>query len=1527
MATLPQQAPGPGPTAQALPSYLSYSAAATNVVQYTSVLTQVVYDPQGAFGPYQTLSTVRGTTTSIDYSIVNVPLLYTGPFPAPDLGTLYTTPGQILPSQTRASNAPGGSTSGAASSVATESAAAPSQPATSAVTAASQPESPTPAPSTTDTAASIQDGSVTADSAPSTSLSPTATSPTTLPPTSPTLAPSTANTAASSQEGSVTAESAATTSPSPTATSPTSLPPNSAAPTASTNSLDSSATGPTATQPPSSIISPTNTSAPSSTNTETTLPSTTGSAATTSSDPSATAAGAPNPQNRSSSGLSGGQIAGIVLGAFFALLLLLLLLLCCLRRRRRRRHERSILAAATGSRSGSQAGGGARGNYASIGAGAGAAGLGAAGAAAGARRRGSIDSDEWEEDHLSGGGPNSGFFVVGGQRLGPDRPASLASRRSRGSNRGGSRRSPSYSAANVAPSASSNGARTAGFASLAAAGAGFFGAAFKRKKDKPRVEIEEEQPLSDDDLGNGSMAERRGLMPFHDSPGSGHGSGAEMREASPRLMGPAAAMLGPSGAALYYSGRRRGDSGDPESPSRARFQTGQGLTLANAAASSASRPASSGAFSGSGSGTGSSSHATGATGSSHTQRAGGAVTMSSSNSTGGFTTSGGSGSGTSLPPPPRAPRTSPRNAGSMTFGNVPPTSGTTFAPGAGDSNSPNPRFSTDTFDSDTPGMSGLSPALLGLGGGAALGGLAALAAGHRDSGGSTDSGRNPALRASHASGMSEDELRHLRSTDPERYSRFISSGSNLLGPDYKASPEVDEGASSGVTTERASPENIGAFGPGAPATGRTRLATIPSVSEFGDRSDGEKTASQSTGTRTASSQDVPPGIRAVSGNSGSLGAASTGSRRIVSPLPVYEQQQAQGGESLPTYSARDQPAALGTERRPSEGQLSERSGQFVTPPDSPRNIRRSSEVPRHADDGEADVGEATFGPQDDDDDPAGADHTEAGDASAGILGGVAAGWRRLTMGQYAWIPGTSSPSRGGQQASSAPRDSSGDLDDDLEGRGSHDTQPFRASEDSSRLIHPSRRTSRFETSEASGLAPQISSQRASVYGASALGHGTSGSSPAHASSKEASGSSGEQQARIAAALGSAAAVRAAASSRQRSYPSLSSQNSRGGGYAASHSNSSMSGRRTASDNSGLDSLSAVAQLSSRSTGSGSSRSGYLSSGRSGVSPRTDPSLGSGASTGAASYSPSGLLSRDNTTSTRGVAGVDESARTGDATYYPSRRSGETASSIVTDAAEAATSEGDFTSSRATGGGSSLEKRKRPRSSGGLNSLQEDPFGDVEAPEEMPAEYSPTGGYYPSDSLGAAATRSAAQRFNAAPEDAATALPQRRRIRSLQPGAPAPAPTALAPSLSTPSPGSVSNVDLSQVQPQHSQLPSTGSGSGLSGLPASASWRPSPRVASASSAAEAQAALLRAQERRPSGPRDMLGAGGGPTPPRTQAGSPSAGNRGASLNWADIDSNARQTDVDVETAAQGADPSMADPDESSRSFGLGRFLRF
>ncbi|SOV06201.1 uncharacterized protein UDID_01490 [Ustilago sp. UG-2017a] len=1421
MATLPQQAPGPGPTDQALPSYLSYSQVATNVITYTSTITQVVYDPQGGFAPFQTLGTIQGVTTSVTYSVVNVPLLYTGPFPAPDLGTLYTTPGQALPSATPTATESNGvaptatATAGESNGGSADGGGATQ---TAAPTPATTPAAPTDTAATAGgTAAGTQDGSVTAESAPSTAPTATATSPPTTDTANPTAAPTTS--------------------------------PTSTVPTGSSNIT---------TNPASSLPTSSATRSNASTN-----------------NPSATVAGAPNSpnnsQNLASNGLSGGQIAGIVLGSFFALLLLLLLLLCCLRRRRKHKQQAAVLSAAAGGTgpafAANNRGNNARGNYAAI-------GTGAAAGTADARRPSLSGSDDWEEDHLTGGGSGSGFFVVGGRRLGPDRRASIASRRSQRN----------FTAGNVASSTPTSSGQEGGFAGLAATGAGFFAAALGRNKNKSRVEIEEEQqPLSDNEVGNGSMAERRGLMNPHDSPGgrSGYGSGQKMRETGrAEVVGPAAALLAASGGAAAYGASRDGRG------------SRSGLKALSSSA---------------------------ATNSSHTQKARQGV--SSSNSTGGFTSSGGSGTNTSLPPPPRAPRSSPQQP-LTTYNNF----------DAGSAETTNPRFSATTMGSTSTGTGvggGVNPALMGLGAGAALGGLGALAAGHRESEGSSYS-RHPGaqdIRASHVSEMSADELRHLRSTDPERYSRFISSGSNLLGPDYQPLPDPEADAKELDDANAA----VGTMSAGGSTFQRTRLPTIRSVGEFGEKSDSPGTTryNQSSGNRTTHSSSM----HAFSVNSGSIGAASAGSRgNVVSPLPQYEAQQLQAGEALPHYTYHDQPRATAEEEQ-IQSPISEGAGRFVTLPASPRNTLGG--VDRSSFDDPTKRYDAPEG-QD-----RGAELEEGGVASAGILGGVAAGWRRLTMGQYAWIPDTSCPSRNAEhQQSGFYRDSSGELGTDPEGRISHDQQP---SEDSSRLIHHNRRASRLETSE-TGLAPSVRSERASVYGPSALEHATntSRSSPvAHLSSKEGSGSSGEQRQQQRQRGSGESGAAAAAAVGARSHPSLSSQNSpsTAGGYAASQSNSSLSGRRTiASESSGLDSLSAVAQLSSRSTGSASTRSGYRSSSRSRGSSRggrgrrsgglsSEASIGSGASTGAASYSPSGVLSRGNTTSTRGLGAGEESGPAGSAVYFPPGATGEY--DVGEEEEEGDEDEVDVASGIATegaGSGSYERRGKRPRSSSGdglsrLDSLletSEDPFADVEA---MPTVPPPAGGHYPSSSLGAAVSRTAAR--DAAESNPSylqsNPLPQRSRICSLQPGTSAPVPTALAPSLSTPSLNSSSNSNPNlptEPAPQET-MHSRGSGS-LSSIPASASWRPSPRVASAvQRAAEAQAALLAQQQQ------------GGPTPPRSQTASPSGA--GALYNWADLDTTfrsepgsngRRQPSADLEGArAEGEE------DKANKSFEWPKFLRF
>ena len=407
---------------------------------------------------------------------------------------------------------------------------------------------------------------------------------------------------------------------------------------------------------------------------------------------------------------------------------------------------------------------------------------------------------------------------------------------------------------------------------------------------------------------------------------------------------------------------------------------------------------------------------------------------------------------------------------------------------------------------------------------------------------------------------------------------------------------------------------------------------------------------------------------------------------------------------------------------------------------------------------------------------------------AGLLGGVAAGLRRLTMGQLAWTPRSSGEKSRG----------------DIEGEAGRLDVPGSGSQ---------------AVPNDAGLLSDIRSERASVYGPSALGHGSQGSPAAHFSSREGSGGSGEPVA----GAQDQVQQRGEFGRRDRSIGSgsvQSSSQSRRGGYAASVSGSSLSRR---SGSTGLDSLSQVAQLSSNNTGSSASRSGYASS-------RSHLGRQSMASTGAASYSPSGAnLTRGNTGSTRGL---EESVPT-------SQANREESASILTDAAEAGWDSSEAQSSRATRGGSSslsYERRKRARSSSldGLSRLSSVREGSGSGSGSRGVL---DGGHYPSASLGDAVMRSAirqaaadapgsgasgSQPSSATATATATGTGARSRVRSLQPGLAAPAPAALAASLSA---------------------PSLAGDDGPARIPASASWRPSPRVESAAERASAVHARL------------------------------------------------------------------------------------
>ncbi|KAN0061577.1 hypothetical protein ACQY0O_006424 [Thecaphora frezii] len=1447
MATVPLQAPGPGPTDQALPDYLSYSAVTTRVQPYTETQTRVVYDPQGSFAPYQTVNVVQGTSTAVDYSIVDVPQLYTGPFPAPPLGSLYTTPGQSTPAATSTPASAIGSTSQTATATATAS--------------DSQSQSSTAQPTPTPTSASA--------------MSASASSASTVPPSTGSLA------------------SASASSSFPLASSTTSAP-----------------------------------------------------------EPSASVASSPDPR----SGLSAGQIAGIVIGSVLGLLLLLLLLLLCLRRRRRQQQEALYTAAAGSGGAGSAGTSGrrsrltsgflrnkGRGRYAAVGAGA-AAGAGASATAA-AGRRGSIDSDEWEEDNLSGSG-GSGFFVVGGKRQSSPRRASLTRRRNTGIDPAtayGSGGDGDHGMANVAPSATNGGKASigskAGLAGMALGG-GLLAAAFGRGKDKGKqrasggsADMDDDAvgPFSDEEGVEGEMSERRGLMNFREGAGE-----PEMQEVGGGPSGPwypdrtqaGAAALGAGALGAHAAHGKRDSQGSSDSYNSSGDRRHQNPSSAGGSGQSGTILAGSRR----GSGVYSSSPTSGF------GAAGGSIGRGSSgNSAGGITTNG---SGNSLPPPPKATRD---RGPAQTFGNLPPGGaaiglGPSYHGEGATAAGGRPRSSLDATSSGASGLGGLNPALLGVGGAAALGGLGALAAGHRESSTSTyskgfypsgvlpdmlgslgDDGRN-LEEAGGAIDGGDEKRSHSRPSDPERYSRFISSDTPLLGPgfageggDDDALPPahnhggIDEKDAAGSLQDpgHAYPAVAGTLG-AASGFQRNRLPTISSVGEFGERSGSESVLNDGT---TRSSE-----LRSFNTGSGSHGASS-GSAHAARALPVYEERQTMGGETLPVYSTAPEPS----DPRPSKAGEAGGDAGFQTPFDSPRTGAAASLFSRDSQrykPGTAagrfstDAGRTTEAESDEpfsDTDRASAGvqrhfsldqptneradligggegdghSATAAAAGAGILGGMAAGWRRLTMGQYGWLPGVG--------------ERSGDLED---GRASVDS-PTRGQGSSAPLLPTNADAQPFS---------DVRSERATVYNPSALGHGSQGLPVTHLSSREASGESGQHPQRSGQASGSSQSQSARnvgadyIGHGQRSVePSIgslsghSSSQSRRGGYAASVSNSSLSGRRSGSVSTGLDSLSQVVQLSSSGTGSSGSRSGYGSSRRTGGSGRPSEVSLSGASTGAASYSPSGVvnLTRGNTSSTRGG---ESYVQTSQASYNPSRRSGD-ASSILTDAADAGWDSSEAQSSRATQGGTtSSERRKRPRSNSEdgprrLSSLREvgetDPFDDAALPVRTP------GGHFPSSTLGNAVIRSAHRQR----EPTTSAAPQRFIPPSLQPGVSAPAPATVA----DPSWGS-------------SLAAAEGTGSG---------WRPSPRVTSvAQRAAEAQAR----SSMQPRG-GSSIDDSAAPAPPSSRAAGAPSSVRSVPRSASHGDLAQRRSALgDVEEGGAEGNPEASAREEQSGSL-WPKFLRF
>lgn len=644
MSYLPQGSKGYEPTAQALPSWLSYKPITTEVYTYVSSATRIIYNPQGTDPPREIVVVQSGSATSVQHSIKYVPLKYTGPFPAPDLGALYTTAGQKQPKSAASKNPrPTAGDSGSSSNIGE---AASNSVAGSAV--ASESDSGiqyggATAPQTASVSGSKASGSGGATAIPTLEQSATQTTSVgtgsmpfsvpnavlaTLsslnsvavtatcgaePATSSSLSAvaSSLSDQTSSAEDPFAASAASAASQGATcASSVMSANLASAFASASSASVSSAST--------STISSASSTSSASLTASVSSMASASpafgssaGGASTAS--PSSISGSPPLGSGATGIGLSAGQIAGIVVSAFFGSLLLLTLLGYFIKRRRSNgavnggqvQHGRRISDRFASAWSGGLGGGNdpqassrfGAGTYAPVVAGAGAAALAAA-----ADRDSDQGSDDWEEDHLSGG-DGSGFFIVGGQRRdgigswkvrrpsgapisASDAGNGLSSAGAVAAYEGIGRGSPSSvsSMRNFHPSAGNGWSSRAGKGLLGRLLAGLrFARHSGRDKDKARVvSMEDDDDNSDDDdLASylnmkQPQDERQGLMgPLNDSHTVQHSdeeeSGPEMRQAGPSRWGgwdgalasaKVAVGVGAAETASYAAGRRHCRSHD-----------------------------------------------------------------------------------------------------------------------------------------------------------------------------------------------------------------------------------------------------------------------------------------------------------------------------------------------------------------------------------------------------------------------------------------------------------------------------------------------------------------------------------------------------------------------------------------------------------------------------------------------------------------------------------------------------------------------------------------------------------------------------------------------------------------------------------------------------------------------------------------------------------------------------------------------------------------------------------------------------
>ncbi|UZJ52523.1 hypothetical protein CBS101457_001843 [Exobasidium rhododendri] len=1427
---LPTQEPGPGPTDAPLPTYQSYSAFTTSNYDYTTTVTRIAYDPAGTVAPTLVIQTEAYQTTSVGYSVVNVPLLYTGPFPAPPLGTLYTTAGQVAAtaSVTQISQSqPASKTVTEGSSVndqATATAAAsrtitssnpadtgtPSQTQSQRKTIASGSEGSGQATQggsdagdeggesgigntqlggtsqTSGQGGSAQDGNAGTESsnasagdqgtvgsqstaaasdqgsgmsnsgginagtsqasttATQSSADPAAGSGATSPSSTVGSGASGQGTTSSnsSSMGATATQSTGTTpaaTPAPPVNSSSSTLQSSVAIAASSISNEfSSASGASVSASQASIrasnaaysasqasVSATNAaesrsasaasasaasasaSASSESVSASSLSASASSASTslTAAYPTATNSGLLPPfdnKNLASKSLSGGQIAGVVVGSVIALALLLLFgLLCARRRQRKRREEEAALMGTPGGATSrgvgkklsdkwatgfSQSSG--RGTYAALG-GAGAAGLGLGLAgAAGAGASGSLHSENWEEDRLSGG-DGSGFFVVGGKKQGE------GGQGGGGGGGGDSTFSPRAAERNGSPSRAAVGGLAGIGAGIAAALAGNRRRSSGKGKGKeaehqPVVTSSREADMADDDedqmIGSEGDSdqnnERRGLMSFQDD-----GDANEMAQIGPSGWNrEPASSSDRSRDTILGAGAMNKLSRPEKHPARGLKGGGPFSTTKrdNAASIAAVGSGESAWFAGGRSlaplnaqnkAVGNLTPAETSIAGKHDSGSSGIGESSSGSVLGTNASSNSTGGRTEVQASPQVSSYTERPI--ETYGNL----ALAISPNFTTRTSRMPNFTgrfgdgdlgigeDDPFRNDDPFA---DEALLGLG--AAGVGLGALAARHRDSNGAA-----LAVGGDGGNGDNSD------TSHDERFRHFISSDTPLLGPgagrDRATDGDVQQPPST-INSNQDPMRNSYTFG--RPFAQGGRLSPISSVGEFGER------ASQTVGSNQVGTLGT-----ATSGGSTYSGRTTSGYGSVNGPA-IYASSSGPSATALPFSTPMGTPAV----------------------PQEPFHDQKESENQ---------VGD-------------GATATTGLGVAAGFIGGYLSGWSR-------W-----------HKTEEVPKEKEEEETKPVEGGGDSEKEKTgKAGNDKAHIGRTGREQGQVSQSD---LAAEVQSQQASVYyNDSLLSRDAQSSSLKQVNSYldpsgsgSGSGASSLQPRPSSTHVAPLKGVERQEDSHETSYTPTSEQadsiprvevdecdagndaEGREIGYTASVSNLSQNISSDASRNGSRRSgqTMSTGRSGQATSGTGTSNSNSLSnSGTSSSRRRMENS--SGGSTGAASYNPSNL-GRQSISSTRGRRG-GATASTTNSSSLSSReavRGGEWSTQGREDDFASSLSgggvESEGRSSRATAGG---EDQRRFTLDPGLMSVQE-------GPETVLLSSS----YYPSESLGAAVRRRA-----------------------------------------------------------------------------------------------------------------------------------------------------------------------------------------